>query len=318
MATITAERGQGAPRADRRRLHGLQARARGERTATSTRPSPCSASAASRRPPRSPVARPAKASSRSYIHTGGRVGVLIEVNCETDFVARTDEFQKLVRDLAIQVAGHEPRCTSTPTRSRPTSSTAKKAELLARRVASRRSPRTIREQIVEGQLKKWFTEVCLLDQPFRDDGALGPRADHREDRDDRREHPRPALRPLRARGGAVSDARLGGRPTSAAGRAGPLPADPAQAVRRGAPRRSPVRRRPGVLRVRSPARSRRSTRLGVQIGIVVGGGNIFRGLAAAASGHGPRDRRLHRHARDRDERPGPPGRARAGRRARPG
>ena len=53
----------------------------------------------------------------SYIHTGGKVGVLIEVNCETDFVARTDEFQKLVRDLAMQVAGCRP-CTSTPTPSR--------------------------------------------------------------------------------------------------------------------------------------------------------------------------------------------------------
>ena len=97
--------GQGAARADRRRVHGLQARPDRGRTATSTRRPRSFARRAWRRPPRRPAARPARGSSSSYIHTGGRVGVLIEVNCETDFVARTEEFQKLVRDLAVQVAG---------------------------------------------------------------------------------------------------------------------------------------------------------------------------------------------------------------------
>jgi elongation factor Ts len=103
----------------------------------------------------------------SYIHTGGRVGVLIEVNCETDFVARTDEFQKLVRDLAIQVAGLSPLWVdedSIPT----TELEAKKAELLADPAMQKR-PENVRPQIVEGQLKKWFSQVCLLDQPFRDE-----------------------------------------------------------------------------------------------------------------------------------------------------
>jgi len=103
----------------------------------------------------------------SYIHTGGRVGVLIEVNCETDFVARTDEFQKLVRDLAIQVAGLSPLYVDVD--AIPAAELeAKKAELL-RDDSVQKKPENIREQIVEGQLKKWYSQVCLLDQPFRDE-----------------------------------------------------------------------------------------------------------------------------------------------------
>ena len=103
----------------------------------------------------------------SYIHTGGRVGVLIEVNCETDFVARTDEFQKLVRDLAVQVAGLDPRYVDAD--SIPAADLeAKKAELLADE-ATQKKPEAIRPQIVEGQLKKWYSQVCLYDQPFRDE-----------------------------------------------------------------------------------------------------------------------------------------------------
>ena len=103
----------------------------------------------------------------SYIHTGGRVGVLIEVNCETDFVARTDEFQKLVRDLAVQVAGLAPLYVDgehVP----PAVLAAKQQELLADE-AVQKKPENIRQQIVDGQLKKWFSQVCLLDQPFRDE-----------------------------------------------------------------------------------------------------------------------------------------------------
>ena len=121
------------------------------------------------------LAAAAKKSSReareglisSYIHTGGRVGVLLEVNCETDFVARTDEFQKLVRDLAVQVAGLAPLYVdqaSIP----PADLEAKKAELLADE-ATQKKPENIRPQIVEGQLSKWYAQVCLVDQPFRDE-----------------------------------------------------------------------------------------------------------------------------------------------------
>jgi elongation factor Ts len=110
----------------------------------------------------------------SYIHTGGRVGVLIEVNCETDFVARTDEFQKLVRDLAVQVAGLAPLYVDRE-HIPAAELEAKRAELLADESVQKK-PENIRGQIVEGQLNKWFSQVCLYDQPFRDEertvGAL--------------------------------------------------------------------------------------------------------------------------------------------------
>ncbi|HEX7347070.1 MAG TPA: translation elongation factor Ts [Candidatus Limnocylindrales bacterium] len=121
------------------------------------------------------LAAAAKKSSReareglisSYIHTGGRVGVLIEVNCETDFVARTDEFQKLVKDLAVQVAGLSPLYVDQA--SIPAAELeARKAVLLADESVQKK-PENIRDQIVDGQLKKWFAQVCLLDQPFRDE-----------------------------------------------------------------------------------------------------------------------------------------------------
>jgi elongation factor Ts len=103
----------------------------------------------------------------SYIHPGGRVGVLIEVNCETDFVARTEEFQRLVKDLAVQVAGLAPLYVDVD-QIPPTDLEAKRTELLADE-AIQGKPEAIRGQIVEGQLKKWIAQVCLLEQPFRDE-----------------------------------------------------------------------------------------------------------------------------------------------------
>ncbi len=103
----------------------------------------------------------------SYIHTGGRVGVLIEVNCETDFVARTEQFQKLVRDLAIQVAGLAPLYVDVE--SIPEADVAAKRAELAADPATAAKPAEIREKIIDGQLKKWHREVCLYDQPFRDE-----------------------------------------------------------------------------------------------------------------------------------------------------
>jgi elongation factor Ts len=103
----------------------------------------------------------------SYIHTGGRVGVLLEVNCETDFVARTDEFQKLVRDVAIQIAGLAPLYVDIDAIPEDVLA-AKKATLVADD-AVQSKPEAIRAKIVEGQLNKWYKEVCLLEQPFRDE-----------------------------------------------------------------------------------------------------------------------------------------------------
>ncbi len=102
----------------------------------------------------------------SYIHTGGKIGVLIEVNCETDFVARTDEFQRLVRDLAIQVAGLRPLYPTVDAIPAGVLE-AKKAEL-AESDTVQKKPEAVRAQIVEGQLKKWYGEVVLVEQPFRD------------------------------------------------------------------------------------------------------------------------------------------------------
>ena len=103
----------------------------------------------------------------SYIHPGGRLGVLIEVNCETDFVARTDEFQKLVKDLAMQVAGLAPTYIDADEIPADVLE-AKKAELLAD-PATAGKPAEVREKILQGQLAKWYKDVCLLDQPFRDE-----------------------------------------------------------------------------------------------------------------------------------------------------
>jgi elongation factor Ts len=103
----------------------------------------------------------------SYIHIGGKVGVLIEVNCETDFVARTDDFQRLVRDLAMQVAGLAPLYVDVD-RIPADVLEAKKAALLEDE-AVQAKPEAIRAKIIEGQLAKWYKEVCLLEQPFRDE-----------------------------------------------------------------------------------------------------------------------------------------------------
>jgi elongation factor Ts len=103
----------------------------------------------------------------SYIHPGGRLGVLIEVNCETDFVARTEEFQKLVRDLAMQVAGLAPQYVDAESIPADVLE-AKKAELLADPTTAGK-PDDVRAKIIEGQLGKWYKDVCLLDQPFRDE-----------------------------------------------------------------------------------------------------------------------------------------------------
>jgi elongation factor Ts len=102
----------------------------------------------------------------SYIHPGNKVGVLIEVNCETDFVARTDDFRKLVHDLAVQVAGLAPLYVDVE-RVPEADIEVKRGQLFASEELQKK-PEAIRGQIVDGQLKKWFSEVCLYEQQFRD------------------------------------------------------------------------------------------------------------------------------------------------------
>ena len=102
----------------------------------------------------------------SYIHTGGRVGVLLEINCETDFVARNDQFQKLVKDIGMQIAGLNPLYVSQE--QIPATLLAEKRAALEADEALAKKPEAVRAQIVDGQMRKWFEEVCLLEQPFRD------------------------------------------------------------------------------------------------------------------------------------------------------
>jgi len=104
----------------------------------------------------------------SYIHTGGRVGVLVEVNCETDFVARNEHFQQLVRNLALQVAATYPRWVAVEDVPADELET-KRAEILAAPDVQGK-PDAVRDNIVAGRLKKWYSEPggVLLEQPFRD------------------------------------------------------------------------------------------------------------------------------------------------------
>ncbi len=99
----------------------------------------------------------------SYIH-GGKIGVLIEVNCETDFVAKTPQFQELVKDLAMQVAASSPRFVRRE--DVPEEVLAKEREILKSQAESSGKPAQIIEKIVEGKLAKFYSETVLLEQPF--------------------------------------------------------------------------------------------------------------------------------------------------------
>jgi len=104
----------------------------------------------------------------SYIHMGGKVGVLVEVNCETDFAARSEEFQQLVKDIAMHVAAAEPRYVS---RAEVAVETLNKEREIARAQATNdpknaNKPDQVIDKIVEGRLNKFYEEFVLLDQPF--------------------------------------------------------------------------------------------------------------------------------------------------------
>jgi len=98
----------------------------------------------------------------SYIHAGGKIGALVELDCETDFVARTEEFQAFAREVAMHVAASNPRYVS----KEDVDAEAKEAELrvLREQAASEGKPENVQEKIVEGRLNKWLEEIVLLDQ----------------------------------------------------------------------------------------------------------------------------------------------------------
>ena len=99
----------------------------------------------------------------SYIH-GGKIGVLLEVNCETDFVARNDAFKDFVKDVGMHIAASKPKYVSRD--EVPADEVSKEKEILAAQIADQGKPENVVEKIVEGRLNKFFKEICLLEQPF--------------------------------------------------------------------------------------------------------------------------------------------------------
>ncbi|HTT64552.1 MAG TPA: translation elongation factor Ts [Bryobacteraceae bacterium] len=106
----------------------------------------------------------------SYIHSGGQLGVLVEVNCESDFVARTADFQELVHDIAMHIAAADPRYIRKE--DIPAEALEKEREIQRGRAAFEGKPANVIDRIVEGRLAKFYEEVCLLEQPFVKEASL--------------------------------------------------------------------------------------------------------------------------------------------------
>ena len=106
----------------------------------------------------------------SYIHHGGQLGVLVEINCESDFVARTDDFKELVHDVAMHIAAADPRFIRKEDVTEAVM--AKEREIARDRAVLEGKPEKILDKIVEGRLGKFYEEVCLLEQPFVKEATL--------------------------------------------------------------------------------------------------------------------------------------------------
>jgi elongation factor Ts len=106
----------------------------------------------------------------SYVHPGAKLGVLVEVNCETDFVARTEQFQELVKSLALQVAGHHPPARYVAREDVPADVIEREKEIFRAQItekpADQKKPPAVLEKIIEGKLGKFYEEVCLLEQAY--------------------------------------------------------------------------------------------------------------------------------------------------------
>jgi uridylate kinase len=274
---------------------------------------------------------------------GGKVGVLVEVNCETDFVARTDDFQALAKEVAMHIAAADPQYVRRE--DVPADVLEKEREIYRAQFAGSGKPANVIEKIVEGKLDSFYAQVV----PARP--ALGPRPQRHDRRwsaaataKTGREHHHRALRPLQARRDGGVRRWGGGSPSGFWGLASnasqnlppaptPTPSERSAPVPEAIYNRqamTPAARLQRVLLKLSgealmgdqsygidPAvttqiakdiaksRPRRPDR------VVIGGGNIFRGLAASAKRHGPRHGRLHGHARHGHQRAGAAGRARA-------
>lgn len=106
----------------------------------------------------------------AYIHAGGRIGVLVEINCETDFVAKTDEFQEFVKDIAMHIAAANPQYVSRE--EVPESIINQEKEIFKAAALNEGKPEHIVDKIVEGRIDKYLSEICLLEQPFVKDPDL--------------------------------------------------------------------------------------------------------------------------------------------------
>lgn len=106
----------------------------------------------------------------SYIHIGGKIGVLLEVNCETDFVSRSDDFKAFVKNLCMQIAASNPLFISRD--EVPDNMVEHEKEIISTQAKSEGKPEKAVEKIIEGRLVKFYSEVCLLDQPFIRDPKL--------------------------------------------------------------------------------------------------------------------------------------------------
>jgi elongation factor Ts len=104
----------------------------------------------------------------SYIHPGSKIGVLVEVDCETDFVAKTPEFQALVKDIAMHVAAAAPQYVTKE--EVPAAVLDKEKEIYRAQAAAQGKPAQVQEKIAEGKLKEFYSNVCLMEQPFIRDG----------------------------------------------------------------------------------------------------------------------------------------------------
>lgn len=106
----------------------------------------------------------------SYIHMGGKIGVLVEVNCETDFVARTDDFKSFTRDVALHIAAINPSYLGPD--EVPADEVAKEREILVEQAKLSGKPENVIQKIVDGRIQKFFAQICLLEQPFVKDDKL--------------------------------------------------------------------------------------------------------------------------------------------------
>jgi len=130
----------------------------------------------------------------TYIHAGGKIGVLLEINCESDFVARTEDFQDLMKDIAMHIAATDPRYVKAEDVT--IDDMEREKDIYRAQAAATGKPAPVIERIVDGKMAKFYEEVCLLDQPFIKDQAISIKELSRQAG---RKHHRPPLCALQGR-----------------------------------------------------------------------------------------------------------------------